>query len=136
MWKSNIEECGVIINKYSIIPDEKDQIQQQVKQLKEASNDLIIFTGGTGLSPRDVTPEAIIPLIERRIPGIEETIRNYGQNRMPYAMLSRSVAGVIGTSIVLALPGSTNGAKESMNAIFPAVLHTFRILKGAKHESN
>ncbi|WP_299441229.1 bifunctional molybdenum cofactor biosynthesis protein MoaC/MoaB [uncultured Aquimarina sp.] len=133
---AKLEECGVTINAYTIIPDETDQIQQQVKQLKEADNDLIIFTGGTGLSPRDVTPEALLPIIERRIPGIEEAIRNYGQDRMPYAMLSRSVAGVIGESVVLALPGSTNGAKESMEAIFPAVLHTFRVLKGAKHDGN
>ncbi|WP_299222160.1 bifunctional molybdenum cofactor biosynthesis protein MoaC/MoaB [uncultured Aquimarina sp.] len=133
---TKLEECGVTINTYTIIPDETDQIQQQVKQLEKAGNDLIIFTGGTGLSPRDVTPEAILPLIERRIPGIEEAIRNYGQNRMPYAMLSRSVAGVIGESVVLALPGSTNGARESMEAVFPAVLHTFRILKGAKHDGN
>ncbi|GAA0727802.1 bifunctional molybdenum cofactor biosynthesis protein MoaC/MoaB [Aquimarina litoralis] len=131
-----LEECGVTIEKYIIIPDEKDEIQKQVKELHNAGNDLIIFTGGTGLSPRDVTPEAISPLIDRRIPGIEEAIRNYGQNRMPYAMLSRSVAGVIGEAIVLALPGSTNGAKESMEAIFPALLHTFRVLKGAKHYGN
>jgi len=63
------------------------------------------------LSPRDVTPQALTPLIEQRIPGIEEAIRNYGQNRMPYAMLSRSLVGTIGDSIVIALPGSTNGAK-------------------------
>ncbi|WP_298547826.1 bifunctional molybdenum cofactor biosynthesis protein MoaC/MoaB [uncultured Aquimarina sp.] len=133
---TKLEECGVTINTYTIIPDEIDQIQQQVKQLEKAGNDLIIFTGGTGLSPRDVTPEAILPLIERRIPGIEEAIRTYGQDRMPYAMLSRSVAGVIGESVVLALPGSTNGARESMEAVFPAILHTFRILKGAKHDGN
>ncbi|MDH7444169.1 bifunctional molybdenum cofactor biosynthesis protein MoaC/MoaB [Aquimarina sp. 2201CG14-23] len=133
---AKLEECGVITSTYTIIPDEPDQIQQQIQLLKEAANDLIIFTGGTGLSPRDVTPETILPLIERRIPGIEEAIRSYGQDRMPYAMLSRSVAGVIGESIVLALPGSTNGAKESMDAIFPAILHTFRVLKGAKHEGN
>ena len=133
---AKLEACDVTINKYTIIPDETDQIQQQVRLLKEAGNDLIIFTGGTGLSPRDVTPEAILPLIERRIPGIEEAIRSYGQDRMPYAMLSRSVAGVIGESVVLALPGSTNGARESMEAVFPAILHSFRVLKGAKHDGN
>ncbi|MDY8138159.1 bifunctional molybdenum cofactor biosynthesis protein MoaC/MoaB [Aquimarina sp. 2201CG5-10] len=131
---SKLEQCQVTISSYTIIPDEKEQIEQQVKQLQQNGNDLIIFTGGTGLSPRDVTPETLNPLIERKIPGIEEAIRNYGQNRMPYAMLSRSVAGVIGETLVLALPGSTNGAKESMEAIFPAVLHIFRILKGGKHE--
>ncbi len=128
-----LESCGVSVSEYTIIPDEFDQIQEKTKSLQKAGNQLIIFTGGTGLSPRDVTPQALEPLIEQRIPGIEEAIRNYGQNRMPYAMLSRSLAGVIGNTIVLALPGSTNGAKESMDAIFPAVLHAFKILKGAQH---
>ncbi len=132
---TKLKECGVQINSYSIIPDERSEIQEKVKDLKTSGNDLIIFTGGTGLSPRDVTPEAIVPLLDRRIPGIEETIRNYGQNRMPYAMLSRSVSGIIGDSIVLALPGSTNGAKESMEAIFPSILHLFKVLKGATHDN-
>ncbi|MBQ4821057.1 bifunctional molybdenum cofactor biosynthesis protein MoaC/MoaB [Aquimarina sp. MMG016] len=133
---TKLEECKVNVDNYIIIPDEKDQIQEQVKQAQQAGSDLIIFTGGTGLSPRDVTPEALKPLLDRQIPGIEEAIRSYGQDRMPYAMLSRSIAGVIGESVVLALPGSTNGAKESMEAIFPSVLHVFRILKGAKHDGN
>ncbi len=93
----------------------------------------ILITGGTGLSFRDVTPEALEPILERRIPGIEEAIRSYGQDRMPYAMLSRSVAGTIGNCLVLALPGSTNGAKESMDAVFPHVLHIFKILRGQQH---
>lgn len=118
---------------YEIIPDEKDQIQQKAKQYSKEERNLIIFTGGTGLSPRDVTPEALIPILEQRIPGIEESIRNYGQQRTPYAMLSRSVAGILNKSLILALPGSTNGARESMDAIFPAVLHIFGILKGARH---
>ncbi|OMP74452.1 molybdopterin-binding protein, partial [[Flexibacter] sp. ATCC 35208] len=96
---------------------------------------LVIFTGGTGLSPRDVTPEALSPLLESRIPGIEEAIRNYGQQRLPYAMLSRTVAGTLGKSLVLALPGSTNGARESMDAVFPHVLHVFHILKGKNHDT-
>lgn len=129
-----LESCDVKIAEYVIIPDEKDIIQQKARSYKEQGVDMIIYTGGTGLSGRDVTPEALLPILERRIPGIEEAIRSYGQNRMPFAMLSRSVAGTIGDTLVLALPGSTNGAKESMDAIFPAVLHSFRILKGARHD--
>ncbi|MDG2052199.1 MAG: bifunctional molybdenum cofactor biosynthesis protein MoaC/MoaB [Flavobacteriaceae bacterium] len=129
-----LEECGVSIIDYVVIPDENEIIQEKVIQYQKQDIDLIIYTGGTGLSIRDVTPEALLPLLERRIPGVEEAIRNYGQDRTPYSMLSRSVAGTIGNTLVLALPGSTNGAKESMDAIFPAVLHIFRILKGARHD--
>ncbi len=131
---SKLESCEVSISDYIIIPDEKEVIQTKAKHYQEQGIDLIIYTGGTGLSGRDVTPEALKPLLDRNIPGIEEAIRSYGQNRMPYAMLSRSVAGTIKDSLVLALPGSTNGAKESMDAIFPAALHIFRILKGARHD--
>ncbi len=129
-----LEECEVFISDYIIIPDENKIIQEKVIQYQEQDLDLVIYTGGTGLSKRDVTPEALIPLLDRRIPGIEEAIRTYGQDRTPYSMLSRSIAGTIGKTLVIALPGSTKGAKESMDAIFPAVLHVFRILKGARHD--
>ncbi len=128
-----LKSSQVSIFDYQIIADEKDLIQQKVKDYVSKKVDLVIFTGGTGLSKRDVTPEALEGLIDRKIPGIEEAIRSYGQNRTPYSMLSRSVAGTVENTIVLALPGSTNGAKESMDAIFPAVLHVFGILKGARH---
>jgi len=130
---AKLENLSVSIKDYTVIPDEMDQIQAKVNAYQSENIDLIIFTGGTGLSPRDVTPESIIPLLDRQIPGIEEAIRKYGQDRTPYSMLSRSVAGVKGDSLILALPGSTNGAKESMDSIFPAMLHIFRILKGGKH---
>jgi GTP cyclohydrolase subunit MoaC len=75
-----------------------------------------------------------VPILDRRIPGIEEAIRKYGQDRTPYSMLSRSVAGTIKNALVLSLPGSTNGAKESMDAVFPSVLHIFGMLKGKRHD--
>ena len=131
---SKLEECSVAISDYVVIADEEELIQSRAKEYQKKGIDLIIFTGGTGLSKRDVTPEALLPLLDRRIRGIEEAIRNYGQDRTPYSMLSRSVAGTIKKSLVLALPGSTNGAKESMDAIFPSVLHVFGILKGARHD--
>ncbi|MBE8726643.1 bifunctional molybdenum cofactor biosynthesis protein MoaC/MoaB [Flavobacterium hungaricum] len=129
-----LDACGVETSHYEIIPDELDIIQEKTKSFAK-ENQLVIFTGGTGLSPRDVTPEALEPLLESRIPGIEEAIRNYGQQRMPYAMLSRTVAGTLGKTVVLALPGSTNGARESMDAVFPHLLHVFHILKGKNHDS-
>lgn len=130
--QEKLKTYGVSINDYLIIPDDLEEIRSQVLDKVDKSH-LIIFTGGTGLSARDITPEALEPLIERRIPGIEEAIRAYGQERTPYSMLSRSVAGTIGHTLILALPGSTRGAIESMDAVFPSILHIFRILRGSKH---
>jgi cyclic pyranopterin monophosphate synthase len=129
-----LEKNAVVVADYIVIPDETAIIQEKLKQYCKEGLQLVIFTGGTGLSPRDVTPEAIKPLLEKEVPGIEEAIRAYGQLRTPYSMLSRSVAGLIGETLVLALPGSTKGAAESMDAIFPAVLHIFRVMEGARHD--
>lgn len=125
---ARLEKLHVKSSEYSIIPDEVDDIQSKVKSLCGQNFDLIIITGGTGLSKRDVTPEAVRPLLDREIPGIAEAARSYGMEHMPYAMLSRSLAGLIGNTLVLALPGSTRGAEESMDALFPYLLHLFRVM--------
>jgi len=124
---------GIETASYKIIPDELEEIQSLVKELADDRYDLIIFTGGTGLSERDVTVDAILPLIERPIDGIMETARRYGQDRMPYAMLSRGVAGLIGKTLVITAPGSRKGASETIDALFPQVLHLFSVLDGAGH---
>lgn len=128
-----LESYKIETNHYDIIPDDFQQIQQKVMALVEQEFDLLIFTGGTGLSPRDVTPDAITPLLDREIPGMMENVRKYGQERMPYAMLSRGVAGFIKSTLIITLPGSVKGAEESMDALFPAVLHVFKVQKGAGH---
>ncbi|MBK8553653.1 MAG: bifunctional molybdenum cofactor biosynthesis protein MoaC/MoaB [Ignavibacteria bacterium] len=131
---SKLEKFDVTIENYSIIPDEVKNIQEKVLLLCEAKTDLIILTGGTGLSKRDVTPEAIRPLLDREIQGIGEAARNYGQEQMPYAMLSRSLAGLKGNTLILALPGSTRGAVESMDALFPYLLHVFKVMDNTTHD--
>lgn len=132
--KDKLEGFGVQVVDYTVVPDEVEDIQNIFKSHVDKETNLIIYTGGTGLSVRDITPEALGDLLDRRIPGIEEAIRSYGQERTPLAMLSRSVAGVKGKSLILALPGSSKGVEESMDAIFPSVLHLFKIFKGARHD--
>lgn len=129
-----LQQHGLSTAVYEIIPDEFAVIQEKASQLSNEGYNLVLFTGGTGLSPRDVTPEAITPLLDRTIPGIMEAARQYGQERTPYAMLSRGVAGFIGNTLVLTLPGSTRGATETMDALFPYLLHIFRVAEGMRHD--
>lgn len=130
---SRLAQWDINAEKYEIVPDEINIIRDKASELSASGYHLIIFTGGTGLSPRDVTPEAIAPLIDRNVDGIMETARRYGQERMPYAMLSRGVAGFIGETLVLTFPGSKSAVEESMDALFPQVLHLFKVIKGEKH---
>lgn len=128
-----LESFGIDSRVYEIIPDDFDTIQQKAKALVAAGINLVLFTGGTGLSPRDVTPDAITPLIDHPVPGIMEAARNYGQQRTHFSMLSRGVAGFIDDTLVLTLPGSANAAGEYMDALFPHMLHVFSIKKGGGH---
>jgi len=120
---------------YEIIPDEKDVI---IEKLKYASDELgldIIFTsGGTGFSSRDVTPDATLEVLEKLAPGIPEAIRYYGLQKTPKAMLSRAVAGIRGKTLIINLPGSVKGVRESIEAILPALSHGLDIIIGSSTE--
>ncbi len=128
-----LKKFGIETKEYKVISDDTELIQSTLKNYADDNYDLVLFTGGTGLSKRDNTPEAIKPLIEKEIPGITETARNYGQQRMPFAMLSRGVAGFVKDTLVLTFPGSVRGVEETMDALFPQVLHVFEVRKNKSH---
>ncbi len=129
-----LKQYGISDINRLIVIDDVYEIQNSIKQSSSSGFDLILTTGGTGVSGRDVTPEAVRPLMDFEIPGIMEASRSYGQNRTPFAMLSRGVAGFIGNTLVITLPGSLNAVKESMDALFPHVLHVFKVKEGKRHE--
>lgn len=118
---------------YQIVPDDKETIQAQIKKWAADDISFIFTTGGTGLSPRDNTVDAVKEILEKEAPGIAEAMRVHGGMRTPLAMMSRSVAGSIGKSLVITLPGSTNGVRESLDAILPAVFHAKSMIRGGGH---
>ncbi len=126
-----LQKLKIDIVEKAVIPDERELIGSQVRAWASDGLDLVLTTGGTGLSQRDRTPEAIAPLLDREVPGIMEAARAYGQQRMPYAMMSRGIAGMIGRTLVITLPGSTRGALETMDALFPFVLHVVKVQEHA-----
>jgi molybdenum cofactor biosynthesis protein MoaC len=128
-----LEAEAIEIAEYKIVPDDPDVIRETVKAwCDDHKLDLVVTTGGTGVTPRDNTPEALSGLLERELPGVAEAMRAYGQDRTHYSMLSRSLAGVRGQTILLAMPGSKKGVADSLNAIFPAILHGFKMVWGGK----
>jgi len=125
---AKLREVGVEDVEYVVMGEDADEMARRVEEWCAEGYDLVITLGGTALTSGDVAPEVLRPLLDREVPGIMEAARAYGQDRTPYAMLSRGLAGVRGRTLVLALPGSTRGAEESMNALFPYVLHAYRML--------
>ncbi|OGQ58532.1 MAG: bifunctional molybdenum cofactor biosynthesis protein MoaC/MoaB [Deltaproteobacteria bacterium RIFCSPLOWO2_02_FULL_50_16] len=124
---------GIVDCEYLVLPDEKEKIRQALLGFYEKRFHLVITTGGTGLGPRDVTVEATQEVIDRVVPGIMEAARSFGQQRTPYSMLSRGLAGLKGQMLIVNLPGSSRGAQESLEAIFPGLLHSYKMMAGGGH---
>lgn len=131
-----LKKEGLEVVDYQIVSDDPNGIIAAINEFADEKKiDLVVTTGGTGTSPRDNTPQALVDLLDREIPGIAETMRAYGQERTPYSMLSRSIAGTRGSTLIIALPGSKGGVTDSLDAIFPAVVHVFKMLRGANHDT-
>ena len=120
---------------YDIVPDEEDRIAAKILEFVDVRNlDLVITTGGTGVSPRDVTPEATRRVMDREIAGMAEAMRQESARKTPHAMLSRAVAAIRRQSLIINLPGSPKGARESLQAILPALEHALEKIKGSERE--
>lgn len=127
-------ELGWQIVRTAVLPDDQDAIAAFLRETADSTEvDLILTTGGTGVGPRDVTPEATVAAAERLIPGFAEQMRAEGLKKTPRAILSRAVAAVRGTTIIVNLPGSPRGAVESLDAIAALVPHAIDVLHGARH---
>ncbi len=117
--------------KYEIIPDEVDTIAGKLTEWADEGNvDIILTTGGTGLGPRDVTPEATLSMVDKVVPGFTEAMRTQAFNATPFAILSRAVAGVRGKCLIINLPGSPKAVRECLEIVSPAIPHAVEILRG------
>ena len=129
-----LKESGFEVIDYRVIPDDPSQIESSlVRGCDELKADLVLTSGGTGLGPRDTTPESTRKVLEKEIIGISEALRMHGQRRTPLSMLSRGAAGVRGKSVVVNLPGSAKAVSESLDALLPGILHASKMLGGHGH---
>jgi molybdopterin adenylyltransferase len=130
-----LSEINAIVEKYEIVPDEKEAIKAKLLQYSdELKLDLVVTTGGTGVSPRDVTPEATKEIIDREIPGIAEAMRMESFKATPHAVISRAMAGIRKRTLIINLPGSPKAASENLKTILKAIPHTVLKIKGDPSE--
>ena len=131
---NRLVKYGFEVKQYKVLTDDLDLIMSElIEQCDRIGVDIVLTCGGTGVGPRDVAPEATANVIEKQTAGISEALRAYGQKRTPLSMLSRGVSGVRGKTVIVNLPGSVRAATESLDSLFPGVLHIFRMIEGRGH---
>jgi molybdopterin adenylyltransferase len=133
--KDNLHRFGGTLSHYEVIPDEQTMISQTLIYLVDDLHlDLVLTTGGTGLSPRDHTPQATLPVLDYEVPGLAEAMRAESAKKTPFAYLSRAVAGVRKESLIINLPGSPKACVETLEILAPLIPHAIEILRGAVTE--
>jgi molybdenum cofactor synthesis domain-containing protein len=126
-----LKDAGIDVTSIKIIPDEKNEIKKTLIDFADKKNiPLIITTGGTGVSPRDMTPDATLEVIDKEVPGMAEAMRQASAAITPYAMISRAVVGIRGRSLIVNLPGSPKAVHENLAVILPALKHAIEKIKG------
>ena len=129
--RETLDSAGFAVAYVEVLPDDQHLIEERLYRLADQANiDLVVTTGGTGVSPQDVTPDATLAVIDRQIPGMAETMRATSLKKTPHAMLSRAVAGIRGGTLIINLPGSVKGARENLEAVLPALQHALEKIQG------
>jgi len=129
-----LEGIGIPVVNTRIIPDERPLIEQTLIALADLDLDLVVTTGGTGVSPRDVTPEATMAVIDRELPGMAEAMRQASMAVTPYAMISRAVVGLRGQTLIINLPGSPKSVRENLAVLLPALRHALEKIRGDERD--
>jgi len=130
---AGLRDLGLAVAEPVVLPDDRAQLSAVLREAATAGVDLVVTTGGTGCSPTDITPEATRDVIQREAPGLAEAIRTYGAPTVPTAVLSRGVAGLIGQTLIVNLPGSTGGVKDGLAVLGPLLPHLISQLRGGDH---
>jgi molybdenum cofactor synthesis domain-containing protein len=129
-----LEGAGIEVARTEIVPDDLTALTGLLEEIRGKGFHLIVTTGGTGLSPRDVTPEASLSVIDREVPGMAEAMRAESLKVTPHAMISRAVCGLAGQTLIINLPGSPKGARECLEVVLPAVPHALEVASGCAPE--